>query len=254
LTSNYFFAGNLQLNFGEILQFYSGVDTMVMYYKDNLHKKHFVFYDSHAENLFSYMQTPITNNISRVTWDFDSKRFEAEMTYFNKKGKIATKKILWKINEFPVFDISLYHFDFIYAMRHYIGDKAEGFEVNAMYGNNCTENTVVFEKKEVVDGVFCDKWIIQRKGILAKVFKVKQEIWFAKDSPYYYMVQYKNYMNKITPIGDIFITLLSIEKKSPADWHEHIANLTEEARIRLGFPLKKLEKEYQGFYEDISSN
>ena len=220
-----------------VLKDYSSVIPMVLYINSEFNYEYFVFDNTEAGNPFFYMKVPFSNKTSVGSWNFSEMKSSGEMTYFGVGGKEKRKAFNDEVNMFPSFDLSLFQLDFVFAMKHYIGDKSD-FEVGSMYGGHTYNSIVSFEKEEMVNSILCDKWVVRGKGILAKINKVKQELWLAKDNSSPYLIQYKNHM-RISPFKNIHITLNSIQSMTEEEWALLVDKTIEDVRVKLAFPLNE---------------
>jgi len=220
----------------EFYKDYSTVSAMVLYMKEEFNTEYFMLDKVVAENPFSYLKIPKTNLESKGNWNFDRKRLETILTYFDKDGKKTTKSQIYEVPTLPTFDLSIYQFDYIIAMRHYVGTKNDIFRVGGFYAGNNNDAKVLFEKVETIDGRSCDKWVIQGLGFITWVSGYKQEFWFDNEDPYYKLIQYKNHMSNIIPFGNVKMVLKSVERNVSYDeWQAKIETFTETARTRLGY-------------------
>lgn len=197
----------------------------------DLDTRYFVFNNAYAENPFSYMHKPFTNDVTFHSWNFENKTQNLSLRVYSLFGNLQDRKFNVRVSTFPCFDLSIYQFDFIYAMRFFTGDRGKTYNVGNLYGPKYMDVLLRYGGEEAVNAILCDKWIIEGKG------SARQEIWFDKNSPYYPMIQYKNDM-RIGPFNNINIDYISRENMTLEEWDIFVADKTREIQIRLNFPDK----------------
>ncbi len=219
------------------VEYYSDLSSFLpMLYsaKFELNKRYFVADTIKSGNPLGYLKIPNSNNYTTAKINFAEKKINMTATMWDADGNGKSQSYDISVPMWPTYNVGLWYFDFGLAMRHFQGTKQDKFRIGNMYGGNAWDSDVSFEKEEVVNGVLCDKWVVQGRGILARLLGVKQEIWFAKESPYYYVVKYKNY-RFARPWKKQQYILQDITKMTYKEWKKFTSAMTEKAKIKFGY-------------------
>ncbi len=187
-------------------------------------------------NPFSYMKLTNSNDISTCVYDYSKMTIDMSMSYFDGSHKLKKMSSRKKLPMSPTYEMSLYQLDFWFAMRC-LKSGVKKFQVGSFNGLSLTTSDVVYRGEEKIDGVLCTKWEISQKGIIAKMTKQKQTVWFDKGDKYFKVVRYVNTAN-VSPVGQLDINFVSKKQMTTEDWDCFVITKNEEARIRLGLPKK----------------
>ena len=177
---------------------------------------------------------PNSNRSSEVEYLFDENKVLAGSYRWDENGELVYTAFERDVPMWPAYEITLWLLDFGLAMRHFQGTEQDEFRVTMMGGTHTWQSRIFFDGEEEVNGVMCDKWVVQGRGILASLMGVKQEIWFSQESPYYHVVQYRNHrMGGRWPQQQY--VLQDITEMTAEEWERHQAELTAQAREAFGY-------------------
>lgn len=226
---------------------YLAGDNKVEFYKDysvfgnnlfsgkfEIHKNYFMASPLEGGNPLGDLAIPNSNNYSVMNLDYPNNRIVGDLYSWDKHGKSEFRSFTYDGLTWPCYDMSLFMFDFGLVMRHFIGSKKSTFLIGCTYAGYAWDSDVSFEKDEVVNGILCEKWVIKGRGILAVLQGAKQELWFAKDSPFFHVVQFRNHKFSGYWPKQQYV-LVDTNPMSAEQWKNHTAAITDNAKKQFGY-------------------
>lgn len=169
---------------------------------------------------------------SEVEADFPNKTYKNKNEVL-KNGKPKQSEGSWTFDMIPYFYMGNSFVDFAYAFR-FLAKQESSFVIGLEAVGRASEMTVVYKGLEKINGINTFKYLLQGKGVLAKLFKVNGGIWIADDETHA-LVKAEMNVRTSWSIPNTRIVLADKKIITVQDWEELKTLVVDKQKRSLAF-------------------
>lgn len=185
-----------------------------------------------AANLLHDLKLPSSAVQSEGIYDYENRQFSTKEISLDRRGerKIGGGVVSFRI--IPTFEYSMEGMDLGYAFR-FLEEGTENFLVGLSVMGQCVDMDVNYVDDEEIGGIMTRRYQLRGRGILAKLFNVRIDLWMARDDQRRYMVKYVGHLRRYPYFENVKIELQGISEMSHEEWEQFLNGEIEKAKKQV---------------------
>lgn len=182
-----------------------------------------------AINLLADLKLPSSAVRSEGIYDYENRQFSARQIQLDRRGERKVGGGVMRFRIIPTFEYSMEGMDLGYAFR-FLDKEADDFFVGLSVMGQAVDMKVSYVGDEEINGIMARRYQLQGRGLLARLFKARIDLWLTKDDPRQYMVKYVGHLRRFPYFKNVKLELQEIKPMSREEWEELLQGEIEKAK------------------------